>query len=216
MMRAFIFANGKMEGRPPLIKDIHSSDLLIAVDGGSQLCKSLGFIPNLIIGDLDSLDQSDVTLYKQSGVKVIQHPTNKDETDLELALNITLQHEVTHVFIFGALGARWDMTFANVLLATLPRYSKLHVYILDGLQELFIMRGDDRYEIEGRSGEVLSLIPLVGDTRGITTRGVLYPLTDETLYFGSPRGVSNKIIDTEAEICVREGILLIYLSSEKK
>jgi thiamine pyrophosphokinase len=98
-----------METPPPFIKVIDPSDFIIAADGGSHHCKSLGITPNVIIGDFDSLDLKDVNTYRQAGVEIIQHPTHKDETDLELALLLATKHDITHVFIIGALGDRWDM-----------------------------------------------------------------------------------------------------------
>ena len=209
MKRAIIFANGRMEAPPPIIKNINSSDLIIAADGGTHHCKSLGITPNVIIGDFDSLDPKDVTIYQQAGVEIIQYPAHKDETDLELALQLALKNEVTHVFIIGALGDRWDMTIANVLLAAHPEFSQLTIRLLDGSQELTILRGEGQIDIAGRPGSILSLIPIAGDAHGITTHGLEYPLNNETLYFGTSRGVSNVFLHAHAKVIIREGILLI-------
>ena len=70
--------------------------------------------------------------------------------------------------------------------------------------------------IHNQAGLRLSLIPLAGDAVGITTHGLEYPLIDETLYFGSPRGVSNVFKQDSAHIQIREGLLLcIYEKAEK-
>ncbi len=117
MKRAIIFANGRMESPPPITKSVLPSDLIIAADGGSLHCKTLGIIPNVIIGDFDSIGTKDISPYKEVGVEIVQHPTHKDETDLELALQYAVNHGVTKVHIIGALGNRWDMTLSNILLA---------------------------------------------------------------------------------------------------
>ena len=211
MKRAVIFANGRMETPPPFIRDINESDLIIAADGGTQHCKSLGITPNVIIGDLDSTDSNDLATYQQAGVKIIQHPSHKDETDLELALLLTLQFEILQVYVIGALGARWDMTIANVLLLANPKFSRLSIHLLDGSQELIILRGNDQLKIKGKAGALISLLPIAGDVLGITTHGLEYPLNHETLYFGATRGVSNIFTNDHAELSVTEGILLICL-----
>jgi thiamine pyrophosphokinase len=165
-----------MDIPPEIIKSLHSSDLIIAADGGTHHCESLGITPNVIIGDFDSLDSSKIIDYRQAGVEIIQYPIQKDETDLELVLEYTLKQGVTEIFIIGALGARWDMTLANILLTAHPKFSSSKIRLLDGSQELVLLRGREQIDIQGRPGYLLSLIPLAGDAHGITTHGLEYPL----------------------------------------
>jgi thiamine pyrophosphokinase len=217
MRRVFIFANGRMDEPPEILKDISSSDLIITADGGTHHCKSLGIIPNVIIGDMDSLASSEVSSYQDAGVLIIQYPTHKDETDLELALQYTVRQGVRDVFIIGALGSRWDMTVANILLISHPDFSSLIIRLLDGSQELTLLRGYQEADIQGRSGSPISLIPLAGDAHGITTHGLEYPLNNETLSYGSSRGVSNVFLQDHARILVKDGLLLLCtLNSEVK
>jgi thiamine pyrophosphokinase len=204
-----------MEAPPPIVQEINPSDLIIAADGGTHHCKLLGIRPNIIIGDFDSLDPQDVVIYQQAGVEIIKFPTHKDETDLELALRQALQYEVTHVFIIGALGGRWDMAIANVLLATHPEFSQLTIRYLDGSQELVILRGEGQIKITGRPGSIISLIPIAGDAHGITTHGLEYSLNNGTLYFGTSRGISNVFLRSHAKVIIREGILLLCLMNRK-
>jgi thiamine pyrophosphokinase len=213
MNRAIIFANGRMASPPAITNIINDSDLIIAADGGTQHCVSLGITPHVIIGDLDSLDSIDLNSYKQAGVEIIQYPSHKDETDLELALRLTLNKGLTQVYIIGALGARWDMTIANVLLPAHPQFSCLNIHLLDGSQELSILRGKGQLDIDRKSGYRISLIPIAGDALGITTHGLEYPLNNETLFFGTSRGVSNVIHDDHANVTIIEGILLICLQA---
>jgi thiamine pyrophosphokinase len=215
MKRAIIFANGKMEVAPSILAAIHTSDLIIAADGGTQHCKSLKIKPNVIIGDFDSVSSLDINSYQQAGVETIQYTTNKDETDLELALLYALNHQTTHVYIFGALGKRWDMTIANILLGVQHRFSQLSIRLLDGRDELIILRGEGREDIMDRKGDTVSLIPVGGDALGITTDGMEYPLNDETLYLGSSRGVSNVIISDKSRVIIKTGTLLLCISSRE-
>jgi thiamine pyrophosphokinase len=203
-----------MDGPPEIVKSLQSSDLIIAADGGTHHCESLGITPNVIIGDFDSLDSTKVSVFKHIGVEIIQYPIHKDETDLELALQFTLMQDVTEVFIIGALGARWDMTVANILLIAHPKFSSLKIRLLDGSQELLLLREGEQIDIQGRPGYQISLIPIAGDARGITTHGLEYPLNDEILYFGSSRGISNTFLQDHAWIVVREGILLCIINRE--
>lgn len=214
MKRAYIFANGRMDSPTLSIKEINPADLVIAADGGTHHCQSLGLTPNVIIGDLDSLSDDDVNRYERNEVKIIRYPAHKDETDLELALIFALEQAIEEVVIIGALGARWDMTFANMMLAAQDRFSGLSIRLVDRSQELNILKAREEIELRGKKGQMLSLIPIGGDVTGVTIRGLEYPLDDETLFLGSPRGVSNVINGDYARITVSSGILLVCLSTQ--
>jgi thiamine pyrophosphokinase len=208
MQRAVIFANGRLERPSHFLKELSESDFIIAADGGAYHCNSLGIIPDVIIGDFDSLDPEILSDFKRTRTELIKFPTHKDETDLELALQLAIDRGLEEVYIIAALGDRWDMSIANVMLLSKPRLSRLCIHILDGSQELFILRGGDHVEIRSKAGAPLSLIPLAGDACGITTHGLEYSLTDETLYLGSSRGVSNVFSQDSANIKINEGLLL--------
>lgn len=212
MKRAIIFANGRMQDPPDILSNRQPSDLIIAADGGTHHCKSLGITPNIIIGDFDSLDPKEVITYQQAGVEIYQYPIRKDETDLELVLQFTMKQEISELYIIGALGERWDMTVANILLMAHPMFTRLKIRLLDGSQELVLLRGEDQIELHGQPGFQLSLIPLAGDAHGITTHGLEYSLNDESLYFASTRGVSNVFLHDHAQVIVKEGVLLCILN----
>ena len=208
MKRAIIIANGRMEKQPEITSIIQTSDLIIAADGGIHNCEALGLQPDVIIGDLDSMDLDEVTTHQNAGADVTRFPTHKDETDLELALQFALKDKRSEVIILGALGARWDMTIANVFLMAEARFSGLKIRLLEGSQELAVLRPGKPRIMQGRVGDRVSLIPLAGDSQGITTHGLEYPLNNETLHFGSPRGVSNIIIEEQAEVQFTAGLIL--------
>jgi thiamine pyrophosphokinase len=207
MMQAVIIANGKMEKPEFLSTYLNSSSWIIAADGGTYNCISLGLRPNVIIGDLDSLKDEELTSYREAGTEIIAYPKHKDETDLELALQYALKIGITDLLIIGGLGARWDMSIANIMVLAHPMYTDLNIRLLDGHQEIRLLKAGDRTIIHGQPGEAISLIPLAGDVLGISTRGLEYPLNNETLQFGSARGVSNVFILEQAEIFFSQGLL---------
>jgi thiamine pyrophosphokinase len=214
MKRAFIFANGKVDEPPTILRSIGPDDLIIAADGGIHHSQALGITPHIIIGDFDSLEEEDVSAYERAGVETVRYPRHKDETDLELALQLALKKSVDEVFVIGALGARWDMTIANILLLAYPGFANMRLHLLDGKQEFILLRGKEQVKIHSQVGGPVSLIPLAGDALGVTTHGLEYPLTDESLYFGSPRGVSNICLKDHAQIELGEGLLLIIYNSK--
>jgi thiamine pyrophosphokinase len=215
MKRAIIFANGRMEKPPEILSILENSDLLIAADGGTQNCEALGIRPNVILGDLDSMDPNEVTTYRDAGVDVIRYPTHKDESDLELSLQYTLAHGFTDIIIIGGLGERWDMTMINILLMAHPKYSGLNIRLLDGTQELLLLKPGIMVELCGKPGDTLSLIPLAGDACGIITQGLEYPLHNETLQFGGSRGVSNVFTAACAQIAFNTGLILCIINRQE-
>ncbi len=211
-MRVIIFANGEINYPQLLLDLIEDGDVLIAADGGARHCLRLGLLPKLVIGDFDSLSETELNDLAAAGVELQRHPIHKNETDLELALLAARDQRAEQVVICGALGARWDMTLANILLLAHPAYSSLSIRIVDGPQELSLLQGGQTRQIVGEPGDTLSLMPLIGDVSGITTQGLEYPLENGTLHFGTTRGVSNVMISHLAQVQLDEGLLLVVLN----
>lgn len=206
-MIALIFANGSITNPSRLPEH----DMLIAADGGANHCRRLGLTPDWVIGDLDSTDIALLEQLQAAGTRVLRFPVRKDFTDLELAVLHAQDLGATQVVILAALGRRWDQTLANLLLPAATQFSSLQVKLLDGPQEITLIRPGEVRSICGQPGDTLSLIPLIGDARGITTTGLEYPLQDEDLLFGSTRGISNVLLGTCAEIKLNSGMLICTL-----
>ncbi|MBM3145656.1 MAG: thiamine diphosphokinase [Chloroflexi bacterium] len=208
-MRVILFANGELQFPRRALEVIQEGDALIAADGGARHCLSLGLLPKLVIGDFDSLSERELDELKNAGVELRRHPAHKDETDLELALIEAQKYHPEEIIIFGALGARWDMTLANMLLLAHPDFCSSNIRIVDGPQELSSLRGGQTRQISGQPGDTVSLIPMMGDARGVNTHGLAYPLVDGTLRFGTSRGVSNEMLAPRAIVRLEEGNLFI-------
>jgi thiamine pyrophosphokinase len=204
--RGILFANGEMVN-PDIISDyVRPGDFLIAVDGGLKHLTALNLQPDLIIGDLDSADSAAVERFKQSGVRVSQFPVEKDETDLELAFTAALEMGLTSLILVAALGGRLDQTLANIFLLTRPQLADCDVRLVDHEQEVFIIR--KKAVLQGRKGQRVSLLPLNGTAAGVHTRGLTFPLNNETLFPYESRGISNRMEDSQAEISLEKGTLL--------
>jgi thiamine pyrophosphokinase len=208
LKRFIIFANGNLNDLPAARAIIQPSDILIAADGGSRHCRALGIVPYLLIGDLDSTTPEDRAAFEAAGAQVIQHPTHKDQTDLELALQWAVERGPAEVIILGALGGRWDQTLANLLLPTLPAFQAMQVRLMDGVQEITTLRGPGTIHLTGAVGDTVSLIAVGGDVYGVTTAHLEYPLTNATLAFGSTLGISNSLMASEAAVSITSGILV--------
>lgn len=205
-MRVIIFANGDAAD-PKIVQPwIERADLIIAADGGTRNALRVDVMPQVVIGDLDSLAQADRAQLDRSGVPLIVYPTRKDYTDLELALRYALQQGATEIVIFSALGGRWDQSLANLMLLTLPELAQVSTRIVDQQLSVSVIR--DRAEISGEVGDTLSLLALKGDAQGVTIEGCEYPLIEATLPFGATLGISNVLRQPTASITVKQGQIL--------
>jgi len=215
-LRTVIFANGVLNN----LQDVHNiilpDDLIIAADGGMTHCRALGIKPSIVIGDLDSLDPDYLKSLQTSGTKIISYPADKDQTDLELALFKALDLGSDEILVLGALGARWDMTIANLLLSASPEFSKVAIRLIDGHQEIFLLKGNGELTFKGKKGDMLSIVPLGQDAYGVTLRGLEYPLENDVLRFGATRGISNVLIDDTATVYIEKGLLFcIHIRMDK-
>jgi thiamine pyrophosphokinase len=208
-LRAFIFANGDLNDGPMVRRVLESAPdaWVIAADGGARRAADLGCVVHTVIGDLDSLADSEVRALQRGGSAIHRHSPAKDETDLELALLHAVEHGADWIRVFSAVGGRLDQTLANVYLLALPALADADVRIVAGRQQAWLITPGEMC-IEGAAGDTLSLIPISGAAHGVYTENLLYPLHDETLAFGPARGISNVFQAGRARVCVREGILL--------
>ncbi len=205
-MRAIIFANGDAPDRDVVRRWADHADLIIAADGGTRNALSVDVMPHIVIGDLDSLLETDRAQLDRSGVRFIVYPTHKDYTDLELALRHALKQGAAEIIIFSALGGRWDQSLANLMLLTLPELAQVSTCIVDHHLSISVIR--NRAEIAGRVGDTLSLLALNGDAQGVTIEGCEYLLRDATLPFGATLGISNVLAQPIATITVKRGVIL--------
>ena len=205
--RALIFINGDIPNLDAARSLVRDGDFIIAADGGTRHALALGLIPSVIIGDLDSLDPDNRHSFTGQGVDIIQYPTDKDETDLELALLHAREQGFKEVVLVGALGGRLDQTLGNLSLLTDPVWDGIDVRIDDGVEEAFFVR--KQAKIHGRSGDVVSLIPWGSDVKVLRTNGLRWPLQNEILFAYQTRGISNEMIADEAHVEIENGLLLI-------
>lgn len=213
-MHVVIAANGTMDDHPRLRDLWRAADLRIAADGGTVNARArLGLPPHVVIGDLDSLDEITRAWCANAHAEMLQHPVAKDETDLELALELARQRGANEITILGAVGGRIDQTLANALLLTKMATTHTDARIAGADFDAWIAWG--RAAITGRVGETVSLIPLTERVEGIVTQGLKYPLHDETLFLGSPRGVSNELTVEDAEVTFTCGLLMVVHLSNR-
>ncbi len=206
-MRIIIFANGNLPNLEKARTLIQPDDFILCADGGTRHAVALELTPNIVLGDLDSISDEERRKMKESGVEVIQYSADKNETDLELAINHALTLNPDQILILAALGGRMDQTLANIALLSNSSLVTQNLRITDGVEELFFCR--DQAQIEGRAGDIVSLIPWQGEVTGVFTENLKWHLHHETLYPEKTRGISNEMTSDTATVSITSGLLLI-------
>ncbi|PIU36544.1 thiamine diphosphokinase [Candidatus Roizmanbacteria bacterium CG_4_8_14_3_um_filter_34_9] len=206
MTRAIIFANGNLSDLSHAKKIINKEDCLIAADGAVKHILKLKLIPKIIIGDLDS---TPLSLQKELKVQFIKYPRKKDKTDFELAVDYCLENKFQEIIIFGVLGDRIDHLMANIfLLAKIQTENPtIKIKVIEGKKEIFILNKE--IVINGKIGDEISIIPVGEKLEDILTDGLEYQLDNESLLFGSTRGISNVMNKKLVKIKASAGIAMI-------
>jgi len=213
--KVIIIANGfikdpsgtykKMTGRYGFSRD----DIVICADGGASNALKMGLIPDVVVGDMDSIKfgVKEKIRNKSAKTRYISTSPEKDESDTQLAVEYALGLGVKKIIITGAVGDRIDHTLANIILLSSPELEGIDARILTDNSDMFIVRKP--VTINGVPGKTITLISLSPYTYFAGTRGLKYELKDEKLIFSPVRGLSNEFIDKKVKLDIREGTLLV-------
>jgi thiamine pyrophosphokinase len=203
MSTILIFAGGDLP-EADLADELPSADLILAADSGYDLAAHLGFRVDVLIGDLDSIVTSPIPDH----VVVERYPVDKDQTDLELALELALREDPDRVVVIGGTGGRFDHEIATVGLICSDRWSGVdELEWVSSRGRAYVVRR--RRIIHGDVGATVSLVPVGGAVAGISTSGLQWELAGAGLKPGSTRGVSNVMRAPVADIQVEAGCLLV-------
>lgn len=208
----------------PVEIDLEEGDFCIACDAGFLHARNVGVLPDLIVGDFDSLSEQGemairdlMEIEENDPDRIVRLNVKKDDTDTIMAVKIGLEKGYRKFFLYGALGGkRVDHTIANIQTLNFIRKHGAKGYIMEHDKMLLVAHNETVKFHRGNSGYI-SVFSLSDISKGVTIKGLMYNLERGTLTNDFPLGVSNEfIIDEEAEITVEEGTLLItvYFSDE--
>ncbi len=204
MKQCAIVCNGDVADHSWLAARLAEYGTVLAADGGLTHCRKAGVTPELVLGDMDSLSEETV-------VKKMVFPTDKDASDMELAVDYALRQGFETVDIYGALGGRIDHQLCNIMVCA---HHPGRLRILDNKYIITALASGQEARQEGSEGDIVTLTALEESAR-CSTEGLLYPLRDEILERGS-RGLSNIMEGTAFTVSVSEGtVLIIHITGEK-
>ena len=201
MKLCFIFAAGSFYG---LRETPGAGDFVIAADAGFRLCRSLGILPDLLLGDFDSMEAP------RDFAHLIRVPVEKDDTDTMLAVREGLRQGCTDFHIYGGTGGkRLDHTLANFQALLYLRRHGARGYLYDNDFCWTAMENETLTLARQVDWGIVSLFPQDGAAEGVTLTGLQYPLADARLTPDVGLAVSNHFMAERADITVRRGALLV-------
>jgi thiamine pyrophosphokinase len=209
-MNVIIVTNGNIVNHAKLRRTIPKADFVICADGGIKHLSKLGLCPDLIVGDLDSAKEELLDSYIKSGVKLHRFSSDKDETDTHIAVDYAIKTGATNVTLLGALGSRFDHSYANIMLLHRLMKSGINARIIDNHNH--ITMSGDLIQIEGNAGQLLSILPFGGNACISETQGLKYPIINRDLPLDDPYGISNVFSIPKAIIRVKSGWILAILA----
>ena len=201
MKKGIVFAGGEFS-LPADIKDIlNKSDCTVCADSGFDRAVNLGVRPHAVIGDMDSVER------KLPGeTELIRLNCEKDDTDTEACINYLIEKGCKEITLLCALGGRKDHELANIMLTVYAAKKGVKLTIRSGDTEIFAVDGQSI--ICGKTGDLLSLVPVFGDAEGVSLSGLKYPLENACLEAGKTVGISNEFVCDTATVSVEKGMLI--------
>lgn len=210
MKRCFIFAAGTYYG---LRERPAPGDFVIAADAGYRCCLREEIVPDLLLGDFDSMEEP------KDFANILRAPVEKDDTDTLLAVKEGLERGCTLFYLYGGTGGkRLDHTLANLQTLLYLRSHGARGYLYDRTFVYTAIAGETLTIPRGPEWGLVSAFCFGGPARGVFEEGVQYPLHDAVMTSDFPLGVSNHIVEKEAKITVRDGALIVgwQLSEESR
>lgn len=206
-MNALIVLGGDAPGRVLLESCMRQADLIIAADRGLEAFCNVGLMPDLLLGDMDSVDRA-VLERMASHTQIERLPCEKDDTDGVHALDAAIARGAQRITILGALGGRMDHAMANLMLLVRAYRHGVMAEILD--EQVRIARVCGEAVLHGAKGDTVSLLP-AGEVTGVTLEGFYYHASEPLSFdFSYPLGVSNVVTEDFARVTVQSGDLLLF------
>jgi len=212
-VRAAIFLNGPPDSAGLLRRVAGRADLVIAADGGARYALETGVVPDLVVGDMDSLGEELAREVERRGASLERHPVRKDKMDGQLAVLAARERGANVADLLCAVGGRPAALFAvpHILLAA-ERIGLRSTVVADR-GRMFVVEAGYRM-VEGVQEDSISIFPLSGPAAGVTLEGMEYPLENASLEPGDTLGFHNELIGTEARVSVGEGAILVIHETE--
>lgn len=191
------------------IPEVSEKDFVIALDGGLLVCEKCGIVPDMIVGDFDSLPEEKKECLDQYPEEILYRlPREKDDTDTLAAIKLAIGRGFREFVIYGGLGGRLSHTIANIQCLMYLKERSINGVLVGKDTKAFLLRNETCILDEKESGYV-SIFAYSPRAEGISLKNLKYELEDACLTDSFPLGISNEFVGKSAEITVKEGTLLL-------
>ena len=210
-MKTLIITGGSLdiEWAADFVRSVNA-DYIIAADSGLKYIDKLGLVPDLILGDYDSVEEGLLDKYRSIDIKT--YPREKDYTDTHIAIINALKAGATCIYILGATGTRMDHTFTNICNMKAALDCGVQCFICDKHNKVYIVN-EQMKEVKlskaEQYGDYVSIVPL-SEEAVISLAGFKYELDSYVLHQGLSICQSNEIKEDEAIIKINKGLLIVF------
>ena len=209
MKRAVLFCNGEISDLSYHKTLLKETDLIIAVDGGGNFCREMDVVPEMLIGDFDSLNAQTKDYFEMRSVEIIPFPADKDYIDMVLGIEEAIRRNCDEILILGAFGGkRADMFFGNLMALSL---FDLPIIMKNEWSEARFLKAGKNLDLEGKIGDYVSLIPLSDHMITGKSTGLKYQLGSLQFHRGETRSISNELMTEKASLSLKEGEAIVFL-----
>ncbi|MCD1147107.1 thiamine diphosphokinase [Peptoniphilus sp. KCTC 25270] len=202
-MNVLIISGGDFPSKKTMEEELDWADYIICADHGFDLCREMKILPNILIGDLDSVSGKNLEGMKEE-FEILKLPSEKDETDTEVALDFGLGKNPKEIHIVGGFGTRKDHVLGNFFLLEKYKDSPCQIVLLDDRNRVIFLK-EGKHSIEKRGFHYVSILP-VSECFSYSTEGFQYEVEKLKLKRGTPRGISNELKKDIGTIIVHEGM----------
>ena len=211
-MRVVVVSGGKPPEEQTLRNYLNEETYIISADSGSNILYKYNIVPNMMLGDFDSIDNVVFNHFKKKECKIISYPSEKNFTDTEAAIVEAFKFNPKEILLFGCTGSRLDHTLANLGILHKCLKNNTNAYIID--ENNIISLHDKDFKIKGKIGEIFSLQAFGGTVSNLSIIKAKYELNNYDLKFGDPRTVSNELLDDIALVTFKKGILILIKAKD--
>ena len=211
-MKSYIFIGGEVD-KSVLSSPIPENALVIAADSGYDNAKMLGYAErcDFVVGDFDSTKERAFC----SRAKIVRVPSEKDETDTQLAINIAIENGADDLYIVGGLSGRLDHTLSNLYLIEMLTNCGVSACICDGKNRVRYLKERSSLLVQKSEYKYFGLILTSEKVKGVTVDGAKYPLKNANLERNNPSfTISNEVTENFAMVSIKKGGLFVIESKE--
>jgi thiamine pyrophosphokinase len=192
-----------------------AAGVVVAADEGVDHALALGVVPEVSVGDFDSVSPDGLAALEALGTQIIRHPPDKEATDLELALTIAVRMaQGGPVVVVGSAAGRLDHLAAQMSLLASPEWAPVPLTAYLGSAALRPIHAGSTRALHGVPGGLVTLLPVGGSAGGVTTTGLRFGLDGSELIPWSTRGVSNEFVAPVASVTVGAGVVMAIVPDE--